>query len=51
VIGNEETGVSKEMLRSGTRVLLPQRRADISYNASVAAGILMFLMAVQFQKV
>ena len=51
VIGNEETGISKELLATGTRVLLPQRRADISYNASVAAGILMFLMAVQFQKV
>ena len=51
VIGNEQSGVSKETLRSGTCILLPQRRADISYNASVAAGILMFLMGVQFQKV
>lgn len=51
VIGNEELGISKEILSSGTRVLLPQRRADISYNASVAAGILLFLMGVQFKKI
>lgn len=51
IIGNEESGVSKEALKSGVKVLLPQRRCDISYNASVAAGILMFLMGVQFQKI
>jgi 23S rRNA (guanosine2251-2'-O)-methyltransferase len=51
VIGNEESGVSKETLKLGTKILLPQRRADISYNASVAAGILMFLMAAQFKKI
>jgi len=51
VIGNEEMGVSKETLKRGTRILLPQRRADISYNASVAAGILLFLMGVQFKKI
>ena len=51
VIGNEESGVSGETLKSGTRILLPQRRADISYNASVAAGILMFLMAVQLKRI
>lgn len=51
VIGNEEMGVSKEILNRGTRILLPQRRADISYNASVAAGILLFLMGVQFKKI
>lgn len=51
VIGNEESGISKEVLSSGTRVLLPQRRPDISYNASVAAGILLFLMGAQFKKI
>lgn len=51
VIGNEESGISKDILSSGTRVLLPQRRSDISYNASVAAGILLFLMGVQFKKI
>ena len=51
VIGNEESGVSKEILKYGTQVLLPQRRADISYNASVAAGILLFLIGNQLKKI
>jgi 23S rRNA (guanosine2251-2'-O)-methyltransferase len=47
VIGNEATGVSRELLNAGVRVTLPQREADISYNASVAAGIVLFLAARQ----
>jgi len=47
VIGNEAIGVSREMLSAGTRVTLPQREASISYNASVAAGIMFFLVANQ----
>jgi 23S rRNA (guanosine2251-2'-O)-methyltransferase len=44
VIGSEEKGISTDIRSSGTRITLPQRRADISYNASVAAGILLFLI-------
>lgn len=51
VIGNEEAGISSAILKTGTRVLLPQRRVDISYNASVAAGILLFLIGVQLKKI
>lgn len=51
VIGSEEMGISPSVLKNGTRILLPQRRADISYNASVAAGILMFLIGTQIQKI
>lgn len=51
IIGSEETGVSQQTLQAGVRILLPQKRTDISYNASVAAGILMFLMGVQFKKI
>jgi 23S rRNA (guanosine2251-2'-O)-methyltransferase len=47
VIGNEAVGISKSLLSFGQQVRLPQRREDISYNASVAAGILLFLMAHQ----
>lgn len=47
VIGNEAVGVSKSILPFGTEVKLPQRNADISYNASVAAGILLFMIATQ----
>ncbi len=45
VIGSEALGISKEILSSGTRITLPQRTPDISYNASVAAGILLFLIS------
>lgn len=51
IIGNEESGVAPATLQAGTRVLLPQKRADISYNASVAAGILMFLIGTQLKKI
>ena len=48
IIGSEGTGVSRELLSVGTSVQLPQRTADISYNASVAAGILLFWVSTQF---
>lgn len=47
VIGSEGFGISSQILASGTRVTLPQRTPDISYNASVAAGILLFLISQQ----
>ncbi len=47
VIGNEATGISKSLLTQGTQIRLAQRTSDISYNASVAAGILLFLIADQ----
>ncbi len=45
VIGSEGTGVSNSTLRAGTIITLPQKSAEVSYNASVAAGILMSLIA------
>lgn len=47
VIGSEGTGVSSDILNKGTLIMLPQKTGDISYNASVAAGILLFLIAEQ----
>jgi len=47
VIGNEATGISKNLLSAGIQVRLGQRTSDISYNASVAAGILLFLIGHQ----
>lgn len=41
IIGNEEKGVSKESLQAGTIITLPQSVPDVSYNASVAAGIIL----------
>lgn len=51
VIGSEGFGVSKEILKDGVQVTLPQKTKDISYNASVAAGILLFLVATQQKSV
>lgn len=45
VIGNEAVGITKDISTMGTAVTLPQKTADISYNASVAAGILLFLIS------
>lgn len=47
VIGGESLGVSKSILQYGTPVTLAQRTSDISYNASVAAGILFFLIGTK----
>jgi 23S rRNA (guanosine2251-2'-O)-methyltransferase len=47
VVGSEGTGVSREMASYGTHVILPQRTSDISYNASVAAGILLYMVGTQ----
>jgi len=45
VVGSEGSGVTKSIERFGTSITLPQRTTDSSYNASVAAGIIMFLVA------
>jgi 23S rRNA (guanosine2251-2'-O)-methyltransferase len=51
VIGNEAVGITKSILSEGEQITLAQRKADISYNASVAAGILLFLIASSLQKI
>ena len=45
VIGNEATGITKSIKKDGTLITLPQKTSDISYNASVASGILLFLVS------
>lgn len=50
VIGNEAVGITKTILREGEHITLAQRTGDISYNASVAAGILLFLVASSLHK-
>jgi 23S rRNA (guanosine2251-2'-O)-methyltransferase len=45
IIGSEETGVSPSIIREGTQITIPQRSTDISYNASVAAGIMLFIVS------
>lgn len=51
VIGGEGYGITKSILSSGTRVTLPQKQNDISYNASVAAGILLFLISTHKKRI
>ena len=51
IIGGEGFGISKEILKEGIHVTLPQKKTDTSYNASVAAGILLFLVAAQKGKI
>lgn len=51
IIGNEAVGINKSILTLGTHITLPQRSSDISYNASVAAGIMLFLIATQLHKI
>ena len=50
VIGSEGTGISKNIMHVGEQITLPQRSKDISYNASVAAGIVLFLAATKNKK-
>lgn len=45
VIGNEEKGIKKQLFDKGCLITLPQINQDVSYNASVAAGILMFYLS------
>lgn len=50
VIGSESTGISKEIAQAGMHITLPQKTSAISYNASVAAGITLFLVATKVGK-
>lgn len=45
VVGSEGAGVSDASLRESIGITLPQRSPNVSYNASVAAGILLFMMS------
>ena len=47
VIGNEAIGITKDVVAFGQPITLPQRMPDISYNASVAAGILLFMISTK----
>ncbi len=49
IIGNEETGVTKQLLDMGIIVTIPQKDPESSYNASVAGGIMMFYAASQLE--
>jgi len=50
VIGSEGSGISAPLKKVGTAITVPQRVPDISYNASVAAGILLFAAASKVEQ-
>lgn len=45
VIGNEHEGISPSLLSYGKKISLSQVRKDVSYNASVAGGIMLYLLS------
>ncbi len=45
VVGSEGDGVSPEILKAGIPVMLPQSASDVSYNVSVATGMLLATLA------
>lgn len=45
VIGSEGLGVTPAIMQQGTQITIPQHAPDISYNASVAAGIMLFIIS------
>lgn len=49
VIGNEATGINREIKKQGVSITIPQR-PDVSYNASAAAGILLFFITWRLGK-
>jgi 23S rRNA (guanosine2251-2'-O)-methyltransferase len=51
VIGSEDTGISNDIRSTGITITLPQKSKNDSYNASVAAGILFFLVATQKSRI
>lgn len=51
VIGSEGVGISRSILHEGIKITLPQRSPDISYNASVAASLLTFLIGTRYKKI
>lgn len=46
VVGSEEKGISSALLEQGIRISIPEREGASSYNASVAGGILMFMIGI-----
>lgn len=45
IVGSEGDGVSPESLKAGIPVMLPQASSDVSYNVSVATGMLLATIA------
>lgn len=51
VIGNEGDGISKSLCSMGVGISIPQINNNVSYNASVAAAIVMYDYAIKLNKI
>ncbi len=51
VIGSEGFGVSQIVLREGIKVTIPQVSVEVSYNASVAASLIAFIITQKINKI
>lgn len=51
VIGSEGKGITRALHAQGTHITIPQRHTGISYNASVAAGILLYIVGTHIKKI
>ena len=51
IIGSEGFGVTRSIIKEGIQITLPQKNDDISYNASVAAGIVLFLAGTKIGRI
>jgi 23S rRNA (guanosine2251-2'-O)-methyltransferase len=49
VIGNEGDGITSSLYSLGDKISISQSRKDISYNASVAGGIIMYNFAIKMK--
>lgn len=50
IIGSEATGFSPSISAAGQHITIPQINNEVSYNASVAAGIILFTLAAHIGK-
>ena len=51
VIGSEGIGITGSIQKAGEHVTIEQKADDVSYNASVAAGILLHIMGTQLKRI
>jgi len=49
VIGNESDGITPSLYSLGEKISIAQSRKDISYNASVAGGIIMYNFSIRMK--
>jgi len=51
VIGSESTGITKQIRADGTAITIPQKTSDISFNASVATGVILSVVSQKIKSI